>query len=146
VVHGVILGIGLDLVSVAEFRRIAESTARFRERVFRGEEIEFCSSRADPWPCLAARFAAKEAVMKALGTGWSQRVDFADIVILGGGERAPQVRLSGEAAARVQALGGRVHLSLTHAGGFAAAFAIVEQRSDPESPGSADLAFPRESR
>lgn len=65
-----LLGVGVDAVVVAELRRTAEGTPGFCDRVFDPTEVEVCRGRADPWPCLAARFAAKEAVMKALGTGW----------------------------------------------------------------------------
>ncbi len=119
----VALGVGVDAVDIAEFRRTAEGTAAFCERVFDSTEMEVCRGRADPWPCLAARFAAKEAVMKALGTGWGEGVDFRDIVVEGGGGRPPEVRLRGAALER--AAGAHLRLSLTRAGGLAVAVAFL---------------------
>ncbi len=116
-------GVGVDAVVVAELRRTAEETAGFCDRVFDPTELEACRGRADPWPCLAARFAAKEAVMKAFGTGWAEGVDFRDIVVAGGGGRPPEVRLRGSAEER--AAGVRVRLSLTRAGGIAVAVAVL---------------------
>ncbi len=116
--------VGVDAVEVAEFRRIAEETPGFCARVFDPTERESCEARADPWPCLAARFAAKEAVMKAIGTGWGDGVDFLDIVIAGGGGSPPDVRLQGVTAER--AGGARVRLSITRAGGIAIAVALLE--------------------
>lgn len=119
-----VAGVGVDALEVAEFRRIVATTPGFCARVFDPLEREFCEARADPWPCLAARFAAKEAVMKALGTGWGQGVDFLDIVIVGGGGTPPEVRLRGAAAER--AGGARVRLSITRTGGIAIAVALLE--------------------
>lgn len=126
------LGIGVDAVLVAEFRSTAEGTPGFLDQVFDASEVEACRRRADPWPCLAARFAAKEAVMKAMGTGWGEGVDFRDIVVVGDPGRPPVVRLSGVAAERVALMGGQVLLSLTHAAGLAIAFAVIRgERPDP---------------
>ncbi len=119
-----LLGVGVDAVVVAEFRATAEKTPGFCDRLFDPAEMEACRRRADPWPCLAARFAAKEAVMKALGTGWGEGVDFRDIVIAGGGGKAPEVRLTGVAAER--AAGGSIHVSMTRAGGQVMAVAVLE--------------------
>lgn len=125
---GMILGTGLD---VAEVARIAELAARhgrrFLERVFTPAELEYCLSRGAREQHLAGRFAAKEAVFKALGTGWTDRVSWKQVEVLAADGGAPQVRLSGGAAERLAAMGGRrVHLSITHAGGLAAASAVVE--------------------
>ena len=73
-------GLGIDLVSVARFRDSVESGGQaFLDRIFTGNEQQDCLSRKEPHPSLAARFAAKEAVMKALGTGWGAGVRFQDI-------------------------------------------------------------------
>lgn len=118
-----VAGVGVDAVVVAEFCETADGTPGFCDRVFDPAEMEACRRRADPWPCLAARFAAKEAVMKALGTGWGEGVDFRDIVVAGGGGKAPEVRLAGIAAER--AAGGSIHVSMTRAGGIVIAFAVL---------------------
>lgn len=88
---------------------------RFLRRVFTDGEIAYCTQRRDPVPHLAARFAAKEAAMKALGTGHSHGVMWKDIeVIRGGGP--PRLHLRGGAAARADAMGVSQSLvTLTHA-------------------------------
>ena len=120
-----IVGIGTDIVAVENVRREMERSAGFAATVFAPEEVAAGAQVADPWPRLAARFAAKEAVMKALGTGWSQGVDFPDIVVAGAPGEPPRVELRGEAARR--AAGATVHLSLSHAGGMAVAFVVIER-------------------
>jgi len=128
-----IRGIGTDAVDPAEIRRLMEANPSFREGVFDASERAYCAAMADPWPCYAARFAAKEAVMKALGTGWSQGVDFLDIVVGHEPSGAPSLRLSGEAALR--AGGDRVLLSLSRTGGLAVAFVVIETEG-PGAPGT----------
>lgn len=119
-----ILGIGTDMVVADDLRRSMERTEGFTARVFHDSEVDYCQSMADPWIHYAARFAAKEAVMKALGSGWSEGVDFPDIVVERGEGGAPGITLKGEAGRRVQEAGGRILISLSHAGGMAVAFAI----------------------
>jgi holo-[acyl-carrier protein] synthase len=123
-----ILGIGMDLVEVA---RIADLAVRHRERflnrVYTPAELEYCLPKAARDQHLAGRFAAKEAVFKALGTGWSETVSWKQVEVLPGESGAPEVKLSGGAAARLAALGGsRVHVSITHDAGVAAASALIE--------------------
>jgi len=122
----VILGIGTDLVVVSDLRRRMERTPEIVDRAFDPAEVEYCRRMADPAPHLAARFAAKEAVMKALGTGWGKGVGFQDIVVVRDGDEAPTVTLRGVAADLLGRIGGRVRLSLTHAGDLAVAFAVVD--------------------
>lgn len=97
--------------------------SRFLNRVFTPEEINFCMRRRDPWPCLAARFAAKEAVFKALGTGFTA---WHDVEVTGGGDRPVQVVLCGAAGrhARSERITA-VLLSIAHDRGRAVAFAIA---------------------
>jgi len=120
-----ILGIGTDIVVVDDLRKRMERTRGFAKRAFDPSEIAYCEDMADPWPHFAARFAAKEAVMKALGTGWSKGVSFTDIVVSNrpGGE--PEVVLSGATADRAEQANTRFKLSLSHAGGLAVAFAVM---------------------
>ncbi|HKW39824.1 MAG TPA: holo-ACP synthase [Gemmatimonadales bacterium] len=123
-----ILGIGLDVVETAKVEQLlAESDQRFEERVFTPDERRDCVGRADRAEALAARFAAKEACFKALGTGWSQGVSFLQVEVRRPDGGAPMLALSGEAAARAQARGvKRVHVSLSHSAGVAAAAVILE--------------------
>ena len=94
---------------------------RLAERLFTDAEREYASTRARPAMHLAARFCAKEAVAKALGlTAWS----FRDVEVIATGA-APEIRLSGSAAARAAELGAVVTVSLTHTATLAAAVAAV---------------------
>ncbi len=123
-----ILGTGLDLVEVARIAVLAERHGdRFLKRVFTDTEIGYSMPRAARYQHLAGRFAAKEAVFKALGTGWGQGVGWKLVEVVPGEEGRPEVRLSGAAADRLGSMGGhRVHLSITHTEGLAAASAVVE--------------------
>jgi holo-[acyl-carrier protein] synthase len=123
-----IVGTGID---IAEVDRIAASIARFgrrfTERVFTAEEIRYCESRANKAERYAARFAAKEAGMKAIGTGWSHGVRWQDIEVqrLPGGR--PTVAFHGRAGEVFAKLGAaRSHLSLTHTKGLAMAVVVLE--------------------
>ncbi len=119
-------GVGTDIVVIEDLRRRMERTSGLEERVFDPSESAYCRSMAHPFQHFAARFAAKEAVMKALGTGWGQGVEFRDVVVARVPDGAPVVELSGEAARRVAEAGGRVLVSLSHAGDHALAFAVFE--------------------
>ena len=123
-----ILGLGLDVVETAQLGRLIEGYGeRFEERVFTEREREECAGRADRAQALAARFAAKEACMKALGTGWSQGISFLQVEVVSPDGGAPVVSLSGRAADRAREQGvRRVHVSLSHQPGIAAAAVILE--------------------
>ena len=124
-----IVGIGIDVVEVG---RLADALGRhgdrFAERVFTEAERASCDSRADRVLALAARFAAKEACLKALGTGWAEGLGFRDVEIVREGNQPPQLVLHGAADARASALGvTRTHVSLTHQPGLAAAVVVLER-------------------
>lgn len=121
-------GIGVDICRV---ERIADSLRRFGERMekrlFTPGERAYCRHFADPAPHLAARFAAKEAASKALGTGMAGGVGWTQIEVVQPGGRVPTLTFSGAALERLQAIGAaRSHLSLTHDGGFAVACVVLE--------------------
>lgn len=124
-----VVGIGVDVVEVARVERaLARSGARFLERVFTPAELERCMARRDRAKCLAARFAAKEAVMKALGCGWGP-VGWRDIEVAHGPAGEPVVRLQGAAERLAKEKGvAAIHLSLAHDGGVAVAHALAEGR------------------
>ncbi len=123
-----ILGTGLDLVEVARIADLVRRHGeRFLKRVYTDAELEYCLPRASRDVHLAGRFAAKEAVFKALGTGWSETVSWRQIEILPGPSGAPEATLRRGALDRLQAMGGRrVHLSITHTADLASASAIIE--------------------
>jgi len=120
-------GIGIDLALVPRLRQAVERwDERFLLRVFTDEELAYCRRRRDPIPHLAARFAAKEATLKALGTGMAMGVRWREMEVrrLPGG--APTMELSGRCRAIAQGKGGhRVLLSLTHDGDYAIAQAML---------------------
>lgn len=124
-----IVGIGIDTCSLDRIRALHE---RYGERLLRRllspAEREAASRLADPVARIAGRFAAKEAVMKALGTGWSAGVNFADIEVVNSPFGAPELRLYGGARARSDSLGiRRWHLSISHERSHAVAFVIAEE-------------------
>ena len=123
-----ILGIGLDLVATAKVRELLSARGeRFEELVFTAAERADCTARADKVDALAARFAAKEACFKALGTGWNQGVSFRQVEVRSRESGAPELHLSGRALERAHELGvARLHVTLTHTGGFAGAAVVLE--------------------
>ena len=122
-----VLGIGVDLAQMPRLRRVvARWNERFLQRVFTEQEIAFCRRRRDPIPHLAARFAAKEATLKALGTGLSMGVNWRELEVRRERGQAPTMVLSGRCRAIAEAKGGRrVLLSLTHDGDYAMAQAML---------------------
>ena len=124
-----VIGIGTDLIEIS---RITESLERFGDafvrRVLHPAEAsslpEHPSRRAE---YVASRFAAKEAVVKALGTGFADGIGMSDVEVYKDDAGAPHIRLHGAAQARAGSLGVRaMHISLTHAREYAAAFAVLE--------------------
>jgi holo-[acyl-carrier protein] synthase len=127
-----ILGIGFDLLEVARMARaLGERDSRFAARVFTESELTDCADRVDRAQALAARFAAKEACLKALGTGWAQGLSFQQVEVLKAEGGRPELRLMGAAKARADALGVlRAHVSLTHQRGMAGAVVVLEGGPD----------------
>lgn len=123
-----IVGIGLDLMDPARLERsLAEHGDRFEQRVFTPGEIADCADRADRAQALAARFAAKEACLKALGTGWSEGLGFSQIEVFRTENGRPEIRLHGRAAERAGEIGVKsIHVSLTHQPTMAAAVVVLE--------------------
>ena len=123
-----IIGTGIDLVEV---QRIRDALLRhgdsFAQRILTEREWDYCRAHADPAPCVAARFAAKEAVAKAFGTGIGAALGWHDIEVAHTESGRPTVLLSEAGVALLAAVGAsRVHLSLTHERSHAAAMAILE--------------------
>jgi holo-[acyl-carrier protein] synthase len=123
-----IVGTGVD---IAEVPRIRESIARFGQRflnrVFTPGEVEYCESKASKFESYAARFAAKEAGMKALGTGWNHGVRWRDIEVVRRRGQRPTIQFHGKAAAFAEKLGTKnIALSITHTSQQALAHVILE--------------------
>ena len=125
-----IVGTGID---IAEVGRIAASIKRFGrrflERVFTPDEIRYCESKANKAERYAGRFAAKEAAMKAIGTGWSRGVTWQDVEVVRAPGGRPTVVFHRKAAEFFQRLGAaRAQLSITHTAEMAMAQVILESK------------------
>ena len=122
--------IGHDLVDIARFSAVlARRAGGFRRRVFTEREWDYAAQRPDRDAVLAARFAAKEAVFKALQTGWGRGVAWRDAEIRGGGRSAPELVLSGRARDIAEALDVHLEISMSHTDGLASAVAYAHPRS-----------------
>jgi holo-[acyl-carrier protein] synthase len=126
-----IIGTGIDLIEVERVREALERPLtgfRFKQRVFTQGEVRYCESRGrGAYQSYAARFAAKEATMKALGTGWSRHAGWRDIEVVRARGHAPGIQLSGPAAETARRRGiARFHLSITHSAQHAVAYVIAE--------------------
>lgn len=123
-----ILGTGIDIAEVARIREAAERFGeRFLERVYTPGERAYVERKANRFERYAARFAAKEAGMKALGTGWKRGVRWRDFEVANLPSGKPTLRLHGEAARIAGALGvSSIALSLTHTAEQGLAFVVLE--------------------
>ncbi|HJQ24370.1 MAG TPA: holo-ACP synthase [Blastocatellia bacterium] len=123
-----IVATGIDMIEIARLAEVfARRGNRFRDRVFTTAEIAYCESRAARMESYAARFAAKEAAMKALGTGWGDGVGWHDIEVRRSPAGVPSLEFYGRARERLNELGARrAHLSLTHSRDLALAQVILE--------------------
>jgi holo-[acyl-carrier protein] synthase len=124
----VIVGSGVDLCEVPRIESaIARHGKRFIERIYTEREIAYAESKANRFERYAARFAAKEAGMKALGTGWRGGITWRDFEVANLSSGRPTLRLHGKAAEIAEKLGVRnVALSLTHTAAQALAMVILE--------------------
>lgn len=124
-----IVGLGMDLVEVPRLRAFrARWGSRGLERLFSAGELAYCLDQPDPGPSLAARFAAKEAFFKAVGTGWGRGGDWREVQVRRGALGAPELRWDGRAARAVEAVGAaRCHVTMTHSRSTAAAVVILER-------------------
>lgn len=123
-----ILGVGIDQIQVDRIRDVLEERPeRARERLFTSAERRRCEERARPFECYAARFAAKEAFLKAVGTGWRDGLSWTEIEVQTGPRGQPRLSLHGTAADRAREMGAvQTHLSFTHEGGSATAVVVLE--------------------
>lgn len=124
-----ILGIGTDLIEVERVAEKMEKKAGFKELVFSPAEIIYCEARTNKYEHYAARFAAKEAFLKAIGTGWRSGTAFNEIEVYNDAEGKPELRFLGttaETVAKIKA--GKFFVSLSHQKSMACAMVLIEQR------------------
>jgi len=134
----VIVGVGADLVRISRIRRAMERWQdRFLQRVFTPDELAYALGRRDPAEHLAARFAAKEATLKALGTGLTMGVRWREMEVRRARGARPTLALSGRTRALGEARGVRAfHVSLTHDGDYAFAQVLAEGETPVTDGGS----------
>lgn len=124
-----IVGLGMDLVRIDRVWAVLERKGgRALSRFFTAAEAERCNASRHPPESFAARFAAKEAFFKALGTGWGIGGAWTEVEVVSTPSGAPTLRLSGRAKEQAEARGAtRVHVTLTHSDDVAAAVVILER-------------------
>ncbi len=135
------VGLGVDIVEIERMRKILKRSPAFSRKVFSEEERRYCDATSQPAVHYATRFAAKEAVLKALGTGFSEGIGVRDVEVRRTSKGRPYAVLTGRAREVAQELGVRelpLSLSFTHTDAVACAMAITEssvrvqqERRDP---------------
>ena len=124
-----ILSIGVDIIEVYRIRESIARTPRFVERVYTAAEREYCGSKGvAAAQSYAARFAAKEAFLKALKTGWRGKITWHDIEVVSSEDGVPDLVITGEAARILKQRGAdRVHISISHTTDHAVAQVLLEK-------------------
>ena len=123
-----IIGIGIDIVEIRRISTALQGTQAMERRVFTPEEIKFCSKRKNQYQHFGGRFAAKEAAMKAIGSGWSQGIRWKDVEITDGDLGQPILTLHGKAKEFFEDSGARhTWVSITHSSEHAVAVVVLEK-------------------
>ena len=123
-----IFGIGIDIIEVNRIKTVMERDIGFREKIFTEGEIAYCEKMKNKHQNYAARFSAKEAFLKAIGTGWRFGIRFADVDVYHDEFGKPLIRLSGKAEELAMREGiSKIHLSLSHLKEMATAVVILEK-------------------
>ena len=121
-------GVGIDMIEVERIKHNIEKDAGFKELIFSLNEIIYCESKANKFEHFAARFAAKEAFFKALGTGWKEGTNFNEVEVMNNAEGKPELTLSGATKETLSALGFfKILVSLSHLKTLATAVVIIEK-------------------
>lgn len=120
--------VGNDIIEISRIKNFIEKHGdACKSRIFSGREWNYCFQKANPYPSFAARFAAKEAVAKALGTGFGRDLNWNSIEILNEAQGAPYVELDAKGRSLLNNLHAKnVKISLSHCKDFATAVAIIE--------------------
>jgi holo-[acyl-carrier protein] synthase len=121
-------GLGIDMIEVERVTTKISKNNGFRELVFSQKEIDYCEARAHKFEHYAVRFAAKEAFLKALGTGWTSGTAFNEIEVSNNGEGKPLITLLGQTATLLNKAGiTNIFVSLSHLKTIASAVVIIEK-------------------
>ena len=121
-------GVGIDMVDVERMAKSIGKDSGFREMVFSADEIAYCESKTNKFEHYAARFAAKEAFFKALGTGWTDDTHFNEVEVIHDTQGKPGIKLSGSTLDTVRPIGiSNILVSLTHIKTVASAIVILEK-------------------
>lgn len=125
-----ILGIGTDIIEVGRIARLLSQQKRFKERIFTRREIEYCDHKANNAQNYAARFAVKEALLKAIGTGWREGVAFQEIEVKNNRKGKPELVLSGAVKKVTEAMGvTNIQVSISHLKDLAIGIVILEREN-----------------
>lgn len=121
-------GVGIDIIEVERVAEKINKESGFRELVFSKKEIAYCESKKSKFEHYAARFAAKEAFFKALGTGWAESTQFNEVEIISNKEGKPEVHLLGSTLETINAMGiKKILVSLSHIKTIASAVVMIEK-------------------
>ena len=123
-----IFGTGIDIIEVERIAKVMERDLGFRDKIYTEGEIAYCEPMKNKYQHYAARFSAKEALMKAIGTGWRFGIRFADIDVYHDELGQPHIRLIGKAKELAEKEGfSKIHVSLSHVKQLATAVVVVER-------------------
>ena len=123
-----IVGIGTDIIEVARIERLLTKQKRFQKRIYTETEIAYCEAKKNNVQNYAARFAAKEAFLKAIGTGWRRGVAFKEIEVVNNEQGKPEIFLSGKAKEIADNLAiTNIQVSLSHLKDYAIAIVTAEK-------------------
>lgn len=126
-----IFGIGTDIIEVLRIEEKLVRTEDFKQRLFTAREIAYCESRGKSAQHFAARFAAKEAFLKAMGSGWRGGFRFDEVEIVNNDDGKPEAQVHGKVKIFCDERGiDRIHVSLSHIKDLAKAIVVLEQ-SEP---------------
>ncbi len=122
-----VIGNGIDIVECERIKSLIDRHGqRFLERIFTEAELKYCLNRKRKWEHLAGRFAAKEAILKVIGTGWRDKISWRDMEIVNDSAGKPEVKLTGRTAEIANQLGiKKILLSISHTETYAIASAIA---------------------
>jgi holo-[acyl-carrier protein] synthase len=123
-----IAGVGIDMIEVERVAAKISKESGFRELVFTKKEVDYCETKANKFEHYAARFAAKEAFFKAIGTGWINGTAYNEIEVMNQENGKPEISLLGETAKLVAGMAlGKMLVSMSHLKSIASAIVIIEK-------------------